>query len=135
MPKPGPIIWTMPRKKRQKTDFGERLRALRKALGLTQVQLSEATNTTQRAISYYENEPGYPPVNAVIALAAALRVTTDQLVGVKPATKDRRELSPETQRVWKKFQKFTTLPERDQRAVIRLINSLASSNHRQRMPG
>lgn len=136
MQKPTPIIdFQMPRKKRQKTGFGERLRSLRKARGLTQVQLAEAANTTQRAISYYENEPGFPPVTAVIALAAALRVSTDELVGVKMPKRERSAMTPETRRLWKKFQQFTTLPEKDQRAVIRLINSLSGSNPRQRLAG
>ena len=131
MQKPTPIIdFGMPRKKRQKTGFGERLRSLRKARGLTQVQLAQAANTTQRAISYYENEAGFPPVTAVIELAAALRVSTDELIGVKPPKRERSALTPETRRLWKKFQQFTTLPEKDQRAVIRLVNSLSGSSQR-----
>ena len=45
----------MPRKKKEDSSFGPRLATLRKARGLTQVQLAEATKTTQRSISYYEN--------------------------------------------------------------------------------
>jgi DNA-binding XRE family transcriptional regulator len=37
-----------------------RLATLRKALGLTQVQLAQAARTTQRAVSYYENDDGLP---------------------------------------------------------------------------
>jgi len=33
---------------------------------------------------------------------------------------------PETRRLWKRFQNVTTLPERDQKAVIRLISSLVA---------
>jgi transcriptional regulator with XRE-family HTH domain len=125
-------IIDMPRKKQEGNDFGRRLVALRKARGLTQVQLAEAANTTQRAISYYENEPGYPPAPAVIALARALRVTTDEMLGIKPLKRDRRNEDPELRRLWKKFQQVTNLPEKDQRAVIRLINSLASSYRQQK---
>jgi hypothetical protein len=32
----------------------------------------------------------------------------------------------EARRTWKRFQMVATLPERDQKAVIRLINSLAA---------
>jgi len=136
MHKPAPIIdFGMPRKKRQRSGFGERLRTLRKARGLTQVQLAKAANTTQRAISYYENEPGYPPVPAAIALANALSVTTDELLGVKASKRERNIMSPEARRLWKKFQQFETLPEKDQRAVIRLINSLSGSNLRERLAG
>ena len=34
---------------------------------------------------------------------------------------------PEMRRVWKKFQQLMTLPEKDQRAVIRLVNSLVAA--------
>jgi hypothetical protein len=48
------IADAMPRKKYGETSFGERLQAIRRARGLTQVQLAEAAVTTQRAVSYYE---------------------------------------------------------------------------------
>ena len=57
--------------------------AIRKARGLTQVQLAELAGTTERAVSYYETEAGFPPAPAVIQLAKALRVSTDELLGVK----------------------------------------------------
>lgn len=117
----------MPRKKHLPTDFGARLLALRKARGMTQVQLAEAAETTQRAISYYENEAAYPPAPAVMDLARALCVTTDELLGLEEPRKTPLESDPELQRLWKKFQRVSELPERDQRAVIRLISSLAGA--------
>jgi transcriptional regulator with XRE-family HTH domain len=81
---PGTIAFVMPRKKYGESSFGERLQSIRKARGLTQVQLAEAAGTTQRAISYYETEAGFPPAPAVIDLAEALSITTDELLGVKP---------------------------------------------------
>jgi transcriptional regulator with XRE-family HTH domain len=81
---PFTITDAMPGKKYGQTGFGERLQVIRKARGLTQVQLAEAAEATQRAVSYYETEAGFPPAPAVIALARALKVTTDELLGVKP---------------------------------------------------
>lgn len=118
----------MPRKKQPLTDFGERLAAIRKARGLTQVQLAEAAGTTQRAISYYETEAGFPPMPAVIALAQVLRVSTDELMGIEEPKSDLLQDDPETRRLWKKFQQVRDLPEKDQRAVIRLVNSLAAAS-------
>jgi len=118
----------MPRKKQPPTDFGERLAAIRKARGLTQVQLAEAAGTTQRAISYYETEAGFPPMPAVIALAQVLKVSTDELMGIEEPESDLLRDDPETRRLWKKFQQVRDLPEKDQRAVIRLVNSLASAS-------
>jgi transcriptional regulator with XRE-family HTH domain len=121
------IAGAMPRKKYGESSFGERMQAIRKARGLTQVQLAEAAGTTQRAVSYYETEAGFPPAPAVIELAKALRVSTDELLGVKPPRVERVHDDPEARRQWKRFQMVSTLPERDQKAVIRLINSLAGA--------
>ncbi len=117
----------MPRKKYGETSFGQRLVTVRKARGLTQVQLARLANTTQRAISYYENEAGFPPAPAVIQLARALRVTTDELLGVKIPKIDHLNDDTESRRLWRRFRQMAALPDRDQRAVIRLINSLVSS--------
>lgn len=130
-----PTLGEMPRKKRTSTDFGERLVALRKARGLTQVQLAEAIGSTQRAISYYENEASYPPAPVVADLAGGLGVTIDELMGAKKLAKAaQKPMDAETRRLWKKFQQVLSLPERDQRAVMRLLNSLvaAKGNGRRR---
>lgn len=121
------IADAMPRKKYGESSFGERLQAIRKARGLTQVQLAEAAGTTQRAVSYYETEAGFPPAPAVIDLARALKITTDELLGVKPPRVERINDDSEARRQWKRFQMVSTLPERDQKAVIRLINSLVAA--------
>jgi transcriptional regulator with XRE-family HTH domain len=128
-------IFVMPRKRHEQTDFGQRLTALRKARGLTQVELAERTGSTQRAISYYENEAGYPPAAALIELAKALRVTTDELLGLEAPRLDARDGDPDLRRLWKKFQQVTTLPERDQRAVTRLISSLAAASQTSQQGG
>ena len=122
------ITPVMPAKKPSQNAFGQRLVALRQARGLTQVQLAKVTGMTQRAISYYEIEAEFPPAPALITLAKALEVSTDELLGVQPATPSGHELSNK-QRLWKRFQKMDVLPTKDQRAVIRLINSLSGSAH------
>ena len=124
----------MPRRKKEDTSFGPRLTAIRKARGLTQVQLAEAAGSTQRSISYYENDDGIPPASVVIALARALKVSADELLGIKPPRLEHVEEDAETKRLWKRFQMVTALPEKDQRAVIRLINSLVAATPARR-PG
>jgi len=118
----------MPAKKEPHTAFGKRLFALRKMRGLTQVQLAEALGTTQRVISYYETEAELPPSTAIIPLARVLEVSTDELLGLKTIEPNGNS-SVQKQRLWKRFQKMEVLPTKDQRAVIRLINSLAGSAH------
>jgi transcriptional regulator with XRE-family HTH domain len=122
----------MPRSKQSPaTEFAKRLIAVRRARGLTQVQLAELTRSTQRNISYYETGAGYPPAPVIAELADALDVSADQLLGVRggktPAAKQEQE-DPQLRRLWKKFQQVARLPDKDQRAVIRLINSLAKAS-------
>jgi transcriptional regulator with XRE-family HTH domain len=124
------ITPVMPAKKPSQNAFGQRLVNLRQARGLTQIQLAKATGMTQRAISYYEIEAEFPPAPALITLAQTLEVTTDELLGVQPPRPAARE-HPQEQRLWKRFQRMASLPTKDQRAVIRLISSLASSSHTQ----
>ena len=124
------IASEMPRRKKEDASFGPRLTAIRKARGLTQVELAKAAGSTQRAISYYENDDGIPPASVVIALAKALKVSADVLLGLKSPKIERASDGPETRRLWKRFQMMAALPEKDQRAVIRLINSLVSLSTR-----
>jgi transcriptional regulator with XRE-family HTH domain len=115
-----------------KDSFGQRLIALRRERDMTQVQLAKAAQITQRAISYYETDGGFPPGPVVAQLAQALKVSADELLGIKAAPREasnfeRVASDPEKQRLWKRFQRIALLPERDQKAVIRLINSLSGT--------
>jgi hypothetical protein len=47
--------------------------------------------------------------------------------GRTPAAKKEQQ-DPRLRRLWKKFQQVARLPDKDQRAVIRLINSLAKAS-------
>jgi transcriptional regulator with XRE-family HTH domain len=125
----------MPRRKQAPSGFGERLLALRTARGLTQTELAEAIDSSQRAISYYENHATHPAADVVIALSHALGVTTDELLGVKaPKRATARAVAEEAEsrRLWKRFQVVEELPEKDQRAVFRLIQSLGAVRSSQR---
>jgi len=67
------IAFDMPRKKSEPSPFGQRLEALRKTRGLTQLQVAKALGTTQRTVSYYENQGGSPPAHVVITIATAAK--------------------------------------------------------------
>jgi transcriptional regulator with XRE-family HTH domain len=118
---------TMPRKVRPTSAFGERLADLRAERGITQAQLAAMIGSSQRAISAYETVAEYPPTPVVVELAKVLKVSTDELLGVKPLRAARAAEDPEVRRLWKKFQQVLALPEKDRRAVIRLVNSLVSA--------
>jgi transcriptional regulator with XRE-family HTH domain len=126
------ISLAMPRKKSEPSAFGRRLEAIRKARGLTQLQIAKALETTQRTVSYYETQGGSPPAYVVVALAKMLHVSADELLGLKPSKAEHKKEDPEQRRLWKRFQRMASLPERDQRAVIRLISSLVTAGGQQR---
>ncbi|MBL9025019.1 MAG: helix-turn-helix transcriptional regulator [Myxococcales bacterium] len=117
----------MPKKVPPSSAFGERLMRLRMARGLTQTQLAELIDSSQRAVSRYETIAELPPTAVLIKLAKALDVSTDVLLGLKtPRKVAEPKEDPEMRRLWKRFQLVRSLPDKDQRAVIRLINSLVS---------
>jgi transcriptional regulator with XRE-family HTH domain len=124
----GYTVGLMPKKVEASFPFGARLTAARLARGLTQTQLAHAIGSSQRAISAYETVLEFPPSHVLVQLAKALHVSADELLGLK-VPKDREsapELSAEAKRLWKLFQKVATLPEKDRRAVTRLVLSLTS---------
>ena len=125
----------MPRKSRQGSDFGRRLAAIRLERGLTQIELAEAIGSNQRLLSYYENVADHPPAAVIAELARALKVSADELLGLKPLRVDRSKEDPEARRLWKKCQQVLELPEKDRRAVIRLVNSLVETKGREASGG
>ena len=106
------------KKKMSASAPGPRLTALPKSRNLTQVQLAEATKTTQRSVSYSENGDGVLPSFPVMIVAQALKVSALSYE------------DPETSRIWNRFQIIMQLPENDQRVVNGLIYSLAAVGSR-----
>jgi len=60
----------------------QRIRERRKALGLSQDDLAELTGCLQTQISRYENNEALPMSDALEALARALQVSADWLLGI-----------------------------------------------------
>ena len=62
--------------------INERIKELRKAQGLTQVQLAEKCGFTQGAITDWEMGKKQPSAEAIIALCKALDISADYLLGL-----------------------------------------------------
>jgi len=60
--------------------FGEKISSLRKAKGLTQAQLAEILNVSNKTISRWETGEGYPEITLLVPLAKTLGVTVDALL-------------------------------------------------------
>jgi len=63
-------------------DFGMRLKELRTAKRLSQVQLAELINVSKSVISAYENDIRMPSYDILIKLARIFKVTSDYLLGI-----------------------------------------------------
>ena len=125
-----PTLRLVPRKKEPSTEFGKRLVHLRLERGLTQMQLAAAAGTSQRVISHYETVAEYPSVDVLIAVARVLHVSTDELLGLKPPPRvEPRRQPADERRLWRHLKLVASLPERDQRAVLRIIDTAARAGN------
>lgn len=102
--------------------FGKKLAELRKARGLTQEELSDKIGTSQRMLSYYENESQHPPAALLPPIAMALRISVDELLGLKHL---KAEEAPKNPRLWRRLRIIDQLSPKDQKAVIHYIEALS----------
>jgi len=112
-------------KERTLEGFGARLSAIRQSRGKTQAELAEAVGVSRRVIAYYEQDEAQPPGAMLVDLAKALRVSADQLLGLKAP---KETTSPRTARLIKRLEKVAQLPPTDQRVVFKLVDGLLRSN-------
>lgn len=120
---------TPTRKSAAPDGFGPRLVQLRQARGLTQEELGALIGLSNRMIAYYERDDAEPPGAQLAPLAKALRVTTDELLGLAPITETMR---PRTARLMKRLQQIEELPAAEQRAVLKMVDALLE--HRRAAP-
>jgi transcriptional regulator with XRE-family HTH domain len=114
------------RKARSKADkardaaLGRRIAALRRERGYTQTELAASLGTTQGIVSDYECGKLRPHAEMIVRLAKALRVSTDEMLGVKPPATNGAAVS---RRVLRRLQAIDQLPKRDQDALFRTIDA------------
>ncbi len=101
------------------TSFGKRLVRLRKAAGYTQVELAEELGVSQRMISYYEGHAEHPPAAQLPALAKALNVTADELLGI---ALPKKQLSQDT-RLEQRFQQIERMGSKEKRQIMQLLDA------------
>ncbi|MCL1953023.1 MAG: helix-turn-helix domain-containing protein [Oscillospiraceae bacterium] len=69
--------------------FGESLRRLRRAKGLTQEQLAARLNVSFQTVSKWERGESYPDITMLPVLASFFGVRTDDLLGIDQAENER----------------------------------------------
>ena len=102
--------------------FGERLAQLRKAQGLTQVQLAQALGVSQQAVTAYESGHRRVPISLLPLLARTLGVTVEALIGGQTARSTaKRGPAPKLQQ---QLERITQLPKAQQRFVMQMIDTV-----------
>ena len=91
---------------------------------MTQAELGDAVGASQRVIAYFEIESDQPPGALLADLATALKVSADELLGLKPP---KEKASPKTARLLKGLRTIEELPAADQRAVLKTVDALLTA--------
>src|SRR5215469_9496698 len=102
-------------------ELGGRIAALRKAHGLTQVQLAETLELSQQMIASYEVGRRRVPVSLLPAIAHALAVSVEALIGEKDATPAKRGPAP---KLLQQMERIQRLPKAQQRFVMQMIDTV-----------
>jgi len=100
--------------------FGERLARLRKAAGYSHRELAAELGISQRMVAYYEGETEYPPAHLLPALAQALGVSADQLLGLAEAPRNGRVRDT---RLWRRFRQVEQLPPAERKPIVQLVDA------------
>lgn len=98
--------------------FGKRLARLRQAAGFSQYTLADEIGISQRMVAYYEGETNHPPTHLLPALAKALGVTTDQLLGLEKENPRNRDFQ-----LWRRFSKVAKLPPQKRKQIVQIVDT------------
>ncbi len=107
-------------------EFGQRVAALRQQKGLTQVQLAERMQTTQKMIDYYERRSPNPTLDVMQKLAEALEVSVTELLGEAAATVRTVKKAGPTGKVQKVFDDVAKLPRRQQDKIVEFVSAFVA---------
>ena len=67
--------------------------SLRKDKGMTQLELAEKIGVTDKAVSKWERDLSFPDINSIPKLAEIFEISVDDLMQVKPKTKENERKS------------------------------------------
>ncbi|HHO75546.1 MAG TPA: XRE family transcriptional regulator [Deltaproteobacteria bacterium] len=104
--------------------LGQRITRLRKERGYTQAELAGMMDTIQRLISDYERDKLRPHPEMIARFAQALKVTTDEILGLKPITGSGDIPNP---RILRRMKKIEELPSAKQKALLKTIDMILNA--------
>ena len=111
--------------------IGQRLSALRKAKGLTQVDVAQALGLAQGLISKYECGDLLLHGELIIQFAQVLHVSADDILGIQPRKAARAPTAPPIvdKTLARRLAQLQELPRRDRDALLRTLNAFLSKAH------
>lgn len=113
-----------PKKRSPRPVQGARLLALRKAAGLSQVQLAELIGETQGNISFWERTDKPPRSDILPKLARVLGVSVEALLGESDEQPELPALASgpgRTGELQRAFEEARKLPRRQQQKVVEFV--------------
>ncbi|MGM0601250.1 MAG: helix-turn-helix domain-containing protein [Candidatus Rifleibacteriota bacterium] len=111
--------------KNEGTEHGKRLAELRKAAGLTQVEVAKELGIPQRTLSFYEREARQIPQNLVRPLAELFGVAPEIILGLGEEQQKKRGPKSRLERM---FEKASQLPKTKQELIIKLLGEVIENN-------
>jgi transcriptional regulator with XRE-family HTH domain len=102
--------------------FGPRLATLREAAGYKQVELAAELGISQRMLAYYESPRAHPPPALLPALANALGVSVEQLLGVVTVKANGRARVRDS-RLWRRFAQIEKLSPAERKPIIQVLDA------------
>ena len=106
--------------------FGERLAVLRKQKGFSQFLFAQKLGITREMVNYYERRAKNPTGDFVQKATKILRVSADELLGIKPIKVQPGPKSKLEQRI----DAIKDLPRSKQKLVIDLLDTVLKSEAR-----
>lgn len=110
--------------------IAQRLTALRKARGITQVELAQRLDVSQALVSKLENGEVLVHAELLAQLASLLRVSADELLGLHRPRSRRApsQLTPAIDKgLARRFALLQSLSRRDRETVSRTIDALVAA--------
>jgi transcriptional regulator with XRE-family HTH domain len=106
--------------------FGQRLARLRKAAGISQVQLAQHLGTTQTLVSEYEHDNRRVHGERLARIASLLHVSADELLGHRPSKAN----SAPSLKLIRRLKAIEALPPQRQKFVLQTLDALLRDSER-----
>lgn len=111
---------------RPRPPFGQRMAAARERLGFSQSELADRLGTSQKVIAYWERNPVALRPDQLTALAVALQMTPEELLG-DPTPKPRN--GGPVGKARRLFEAVSALPRHHQQRILGVVEDMLAAHH------